>query len=332
MLSHCYLGVDIGGSKSLALLCDETGTVLAMARQGCGNPDFVGYDGLACVLNSLLEEVTVQAGVDPCWIRGAGFGISGYDWPSQLPALQNAVNSLRLPAHCEVVNDMLLGLAAGTRDGWGVVVGAGTGCNARGLDPAGREGRMLGCGLRFGEQAGAIELVEEATRAVALAWTRRSDPTSLTGLFQKLTGAASPGDLLEGLALNRYRIEPTAAVAILKEAQRGDRVAAGLVQRAGEGLGSMAVGVARQLDLLERPFQVVTMGSLFQAGEQLLAPMRTEILRHAPLAELTPLSSPPVAGAVLLGMHRAGIDPRPIRERLVQELSRRAWLASPSPG
>jgi len=318
-MSSYYLGVDIGGSKSLALLCDETGRVRGLARQGCGNPDMVGMDGLARVLENLLPEATCRAGITTGQICGAGFGVSGYDWPSQRPALLDAIDGLGLQAPVVVVNDMLLGLVAGAHLGWGVVVGAGTGCNARGLDPAGREGRMLGYGLRLGEAAGAIELVEEAIRAVALAWTRRGEPTSLTALFQRLVGAAGPEDLLEGLALRRYQIEPTAAVDILAEARQGDQVAARLVRWAGESLASLALGVARQLDLLAQPFQVVTMGSLFGAGEQLVAPMRAEILRCAPLAKLAPLTTAPVAGAVLLAMRHSGLDNRPVRARLVQE-------------
>ena len=52
-----YLGVDIGGTKSHALLSDEDGNALGFAEAGPGNHEVVGYAGL----RQVLEEQGLQA-------------------------------------------------------------------------------------------------------------------------------------------------------------------------------------------------------------------------------------------------------------------------------
>jgi hypothetical protein len=46
--------------------------------------------------------------------------------------------------------------------------------------------------------------------------------------------------------------------------------------------------------------------------------MRATIHHSAPKARLVRLMVPPVVGGVILGMQTAGLDPRPIRARLIE--------------
>src|SRR5688572_18569709 len=48
-----FLGVDTGGTKSHALIADETGRAVGFAQGGTGNHESVGYDGLRKVLSSI---------------------------------------------------------------------------------------------------------------------------------------------------------------------------------------------------------------------------------------------------------------------------------------
>jgi hypothetical protein len=75
--------------------------------------------------------------------------------------------------------------------------------------------------------------------------------------------------------------------------------------------------VIRQLGIKALEFEVVLVGSLYDMGEMLIAPMRTVITSEAPLACLVRLSSPPVVGGVLLAMEQVAMDTQPVRERLI---------------
>jgi len=89
---------------------------------------------------------------------------------------------------------------------------------------------------------------------------------------------------------------------------------------AGQELGSLAVGVIRQLDLQQEAFDVVLIGSIFDGHPLISESMRTVILGEAPAARLVRLEAPPVVGGVLLGMEAAGLDFRPRRARLLESI------------
>lgn len=323
-----FLGLDVGATKTHALVADEIGRVLGFARAGPGNQQSVGYAGMAVALREATAAALAMAGVAADRLAGAGFGIGGYDWPSQQPRMLETIDqALGLRAPLAIVNDAVLGLLAGTSAGWGVSLVAGTSTNCRGRDPQGREGRVTGDGWRFGEYAGGGELVMKALHVVVAAWSRRGPPTRLTEALVAHAGARHVDDLIEGLALNRYRLGPAAAPLVFAVARAGDPVAQDVITWAGQELAGLVVGVARQLGFERLRFEVALLGSVFDAGEPLLTPLRAAIHAGAPRARVKRLQAPPVIGAVLLGMEQAGRDPAAARRALLRNC---AGLASPA--
>lgn len=218
----------------------------------------------------------------------------------------------------EVVNDAIIGILAGAPEGWGLGVIAGTRCNCWGWDKQRRVGRMTGLGTKMGEVAGAIELVDKAIETIALEWTRRGPSTRLTNRFANLVGARDAADLLEGLTLGYYQLDASAAPVVFQVAAEGDPVAAELILWAGRGLGSLAVGVIRQLGFETETFKVVLIGSFYSGSPVLVDAMQQEIWKIAPGAQFVHLTVPPVMGGVLLGMEQAGLKPITVRETLIR--------------
>jgi len=316
-----YLGLDVGATKTHALIADEAGRAVGFGEAGPGNPENVGYSGLTAVVTAALDRALQSASTTRGHIAGAGFGIAGYDWPSQRSMTLGALEPLGLTAPVEIVNDTLLGLLAGTSEGWGVAVVAGTGCNCRGWDRNRREGRVTGLGSRFGEAAGAAELVAAALRGVAYEWSRRGPATRLSSAFMELDGARDLDDLVEGLSTGRYHIDAEAAPTVFRLAAEGDGVALDTLRWAGRELGAMAVGVIRQLDFESLDFDVVLVGGLFDGGSLLTDPLRETVRAVAPRARFVRLDVPPVVGGVLLGMEQAGATPsETVREALRQSV------------
>jgi N-acetylglucosamine kinase-like BadF-type ATPase len=312
------LGVDVGGSKTHALIADESGCAVGFGLAGTGNYQGVGYDGFRSSLKESLRQALRQAGIQADQISGAGFGIGGYDWPSQLPAHQNVIASLGLTCPIEVVNDAVIGLVAGTSEGWGIAIVGGTGCNCRGRDRRGREGRVTGEGERFGEWGGGHQIVDRAIQAVSHEWSRRGPDTELSTMFLQMTGAKNLDDFIEGIDLGTYQPNARWAEAVFRVGYAGDPVARQVVTWAGHELGELACAVIHQLDLQEEVVQVVQIGGLFDGGPLYADAVHETILRLAPRAQFVRLTVPPVIGGVLLGANAAGIGPASIRGRLIQ--------------
>jgi N-acetylglucosamine kinase-like BadF-type ATPase len=313
-----FLGIDIGGTKSHALIADETGRVVGFGEAGPGNHEVVGYDGLRKTLQTITSQALQMADISKAQVSGAGFGVAGYDWPSELPPTLEAISALSLTCPIEVVNDTVIGLVAGAEEGWGVALVAGTSNNCWGWDEHHHIGRVIGGGMQFGEHAGSLELVYQAIIAIAREWTLRGPATALTPAFVEEFGARDAAHLLENIQLENYHPGPWLAPLVFEVAEAGDAVALEIIRWAGEELADLARGVIRQLKFQQRVFDVVMVGSMFNGGPLLLEPMKSGILTEAPAARFVRLTVPPVVGAALLGMQQDGLSIRRLRPRVVE--------------
>jgi len=311
-----FLGVDIGGTKSHALIADGDGNALGFGTYGPGNHEEVGYEGLRTALQTVTDKAVIMAGITKDQISAGGFGVAGYDWPSERQPTLDAIQSIGLSAPVEAVNDTIIGLLAGASKGWGVAVVAGTGTNCWGWDEHHNVGRVTGVG--YGEYGGAGNLVDRALEAIAYEWTKRGPKTKLTTEFLRMTGANDIPSLVEGIEMGKYFLGSDFAPVIYQIAAQGDPIAFSIIQWAGSELGQTAVAVIRQLGIEHQEFEVVLVGSLYEMGEMIIGPMRQIINSEAPKARLVRLSSPPVVGGVLLAMQQVGINPFPVRDHLIK--------------
>lgn len=313
-----FLGIDVGSSKTHALIVDETGQCVGFGKSGGGNHQGVGYEGLRSVLLESFSLACDISGVEATSITGAGFGVAGYDFPSDREQHLRAIALLGLACPMEVVNDGWNGLFAAATHGVGVNVTAGSGINCRGRGRNGQEGRVVGNGVAFGEFGGAIEIVYRAVQYVNFAWIKRIPPTKLTTIFLEATGAKDEQDLMEGLSNQHYHLFPALAVQIVNAARAGDHAASEVIRWSGEEMGWLAVSVARQIDMERDAVEIIQSGSVFDAGDIIASPMREVVLKHCPKARLIRLDGPPVVGPVVLGMEQAGFDGYAVRSTIVR--------------
>lgn len=312
-----FLGIDVGSSKTHALIADESGTCLGFGKAGGGNHQSVGYDHLTEVMQISFSGARERSGIEISQIAGAGFGVAGFDFPSEREDHLQAIRPLGLSCPVEVVNDGANGLIAGTSHGIGVNVTAGSGTNARGRGRNGQEGRIVGNGVDFGEYGGAIEIVARAKQLVNYAWIKRIPPTKLTKIFLEATGAKDELDLMEGLSNDQYHLFPYMTLQIVEAARTGDHAALDVIRWSGQELGWIAISVARQIEMEDEEVEIVQSGSVFDAGEIITQPMCDIVMKYLPKAKTIRLDGPPVVGPLMLGMQMAGIDPYPMREKII---------------
>ena len=123
---------------------------------------------------------------------------------------------------------------------------------------------------------------------------------------------------MEGITQKRYSIGAEAAPLVFQVAAKGDRVARQVIRWAGKELGSLAIGVIRQLEFELLEFDAVLVGSLYDGGPLLTDTVRRTVHAVAPAACFVRLTAPPVVGGVLLGMEQAGLNMRAVRKRLIK--------------
>ena len=269
------LGIDGGGTSTTALLADADGNVLGRGRGGPSNAKAVGEAAARASLSDSISTAFRDAGIAETPADVACLGLAGFDRDEDRKLL--AEWGTRWGRRLMLVNDGELVLAAGTPEGWGVAVIAGTGSIAVGKAPDGRSARAGGWGHLIGDEGSAYRVALDGLRfVVERADGRRDRPQGRDGLTDLLCrglGVDSAEQIVSELyrpAWDRARIAGLAPLVV--EASREDAEVFELICDAGCALGEMAVAVATSLQPLSHelppyPLPIALAGSFLIATE-----------------------------------------------------------------
>ena len=298
--SGVLLGVDGGGTKTDLVVADLDGRPRCTVRVGCTNHETVGLTAAMSELERGVRDALAGAGAAVDDVVVAAFGLAGLDWRSDELAIGAALDGLGLGGDRILVNDSMIALRAGSSRGWGIVSSIGTGAVTAGVAPDGRTCRTMSVG--WGEPCGASSLVADALHAIAAAHHRTGAPTALTELLLEALGAADVVALFEDLSRGRRRVDGRHAPVLQQAAADGDQVAIEVLARSAVHHAAMVVGVADRLSMRDDDFELVTAGGVHSGGGRFVDGFVTHVLDHCPRASVTPLTAPPVTGAIGLAL------------------------------
>ena len=217
------------------------------------------------------------------------------------------------------------GLVTPAATPWGVAVTCGAGINCVGVAPDGRTTGFLALGGITGDWGGGLGLGQAALWWAIRAEDGRGPQTALRAAVAAHFGRPTVRDV--AIAIHQGKIETDdlqeLTPVLFAAAGRGDAAALGLVSRLADEIVAMAGTVIRRLDLAGAAVPVVLGGGLLTARDRQLTAWITERLAaQAPQAQVSIVAVPPIAGAALLGLDRAGAG-RPPRRACAP----RTWLA-----
>lgn len=302
-----FLGVDGGGTKTLALIADADGRIVGAARGPGSNWTEEDPSVPMTVIVDVTRSALAEAGVTGDRITLGVFALAGADWPEDHTRREVILRQAGLARELRVKNDSFAGLRAGTREKYGVVVLAGTERNAAVIAPDGRE-IALGFYATYG---GAKTIAAEALDAVVRAEAGLGPPTALTSIALSTLGfdtveamfrAGLGGRIPEA---DRLRLCPP----VFAAAAVGDGVAGDILIKQAQALSGYAIALARRCGMLDLAFNVVLSGSVFKGvGPLLIETITREIARVAPRARVIRPAFEPVVGSLLLAYDAAGTD------------------------
>jgi len=298
-----YLGVDGGGSKTIAVIANEAGQELARAYTGNGNHQ-VDREEAERNLQQVVGEALARAELSREAITAAVYGLAGADREPDFKVLRPIALKLGIIQH-DIVCDTHIALRAGTNHPYGIVCICGTGTNALGVNPAGQTLQCGGFSYAYGDFGGGGDLALELFRSAVRAWQGRGPQTLLT---QRLLRALHYPDMetLYNACLDIDYTPDAGLAPLLFEVADRDEVARSILARQGEELGMAAAAVTRGLHMEGLSFDVILAGSVLQRGDADGLYVRPSIARFvhevAPHARLRSLNAEPVLGALLLAM------------------------------
>ena len=291
------IGIDAGGTKTVGLLADESGKVLSRSISGGANLLVKGELAVEKVLFDVIESLEA-----PEPLAALCLGIAGVGQPGADQVIIEVLRRLGQRQPTRVVNDALVALVAGAPSGIGIVVVAGTGSIAYGVDPDGHEARSGGWGYLLGDEGSAFWLGHYAVRHAIRAADGRGVPTTLYPLICEKLGVSEPSELVKWFydqELSRNRVADLASLVETASAA-GDESAETLIDQAAKHLASAARAVDNHLKFPDR-YPIVLAGGAFKACPS-LSPRVETLLDDLPNGEVRLLDVEPAVGAVTLAL------------------------------
>ncbi len=284
-----FLGIDGGGSNLRVALVGESLSPIVEARRGTVNPNVVGFDEAKALIQSAVQEVLI-AGAP---LSGVGIGIAGaslaHDWMRDL--ITEVLPDVPVTTAIDV--EIALVGAHGAREG--VLVLAGTGSVAYGVNAQGEAAQAGGWGYLLGDEGSGYWLGLQAIRAL----TQWSDGFDLGAevLAQRVMARLNltvPREVIRWVYPPSIKEIAALAPLVLSTADEGDPYAARIVLGGAWSLSSLVTTVVRRLGVPTLP--IAFAGGLLTADNHL----SRDLCNFLSLPTIPQPKYPPVIGAALL--------------------------------
>ena len=302
------VGIDGGATGTIAVLADEDGAILHHASGPASNFVTVGENAAHQALKKVVCEVVDGAGKSLEDCKAAVFGLAGLNHPSSIGVYQSLIQPIGLAVEPIIEGDIVIAWAAATACEPGVVVIAGTGSSAFGVNAVGERVKALGWDYIVADQGSGYWVGLQGIQAAIKVWDGRLDESILLEAMvnhYQLEDAEDMVKLAHEADFDKGRVASFARQ-VSACASEGDPTAIDILQRAGDELGQAACAVIKRLGLQNEAFKVGQIGGTFRSGDYLTKPFIKCIHSVAPQAIIEPAHFSAAIGAIIYAHHQRG--------------------------
>jgi N-acetylglucosamine kinase-like BadF-type ATPase len=298
------LGIDAGGSKTVALLATLDGRVVAEARAGGANLRIHGELAVEKTLHEVIDRVLDGSAERP---GAVCLGMAGVDRHDDAATIRGVMRRLGFRDRTLIVNDALIALVAGAGEPLGLVLVAGTGSIAYGVNAHGVAARSGGWGPVLADEGSGYWIGRRALVALMRHADGRGPRTALTPMVLERLRLTRPDELVQEVYDGAERRELVAALGpVVAEARAGgDAVAAEILTDAAAELVLAAASVIGRLDMRGDVFPTFLSGGIFRSIPWLTEEVTSRLAEVAPRSEVSLLLAEPASGALALAIAEA---------------------------
>jgi N-acetylglucosamine kinase-like BadF-type ATPase len=260
------------------------------------NPSIVGHDNAKDIIQNSIREILNQSDLTASDIQAVTIGIAGarveraHDWllsifPEMLP------NSHIVPS-----SDMEIALVGAHGKPYGILLLAGTGSVALGINQKGEKATSGGWGYILGDEGSGYWIGLQAIQAVIRDLEQRGESTQLTELILPALNLPKPSDIIDWMyAKNQNRNREIARLSSLVfELYETDTVCQNILHRASNDLVLLCHSLQKQLNTFDLP--IAFAGGLLEEKN----PLSQNVWTALELDQLPTRWYTPVIGACLL--------------------------------
>ena len=315
MANQLVLGIECGGTRTVALLADASGNLIQRAAAGPAN--------LRLLTDAqLLKHFRALAKIFP---RTAvlGIGMAGMHTEADRCRIVIAAGKAWPRVPCTATNDLETALAATPTTRHSppvarVLVLSGTGSCCYGKDARGQTAKVGGWGHILGDGGSGYDIGLRALKIVITQFDHSGKLPELGRRFLRVLQLNEPDDFLAWVQDAGKTDVAALAKEVFDAADRKDRLAGHVLERSTVPLVFDALACARRLTRPSDPVQFVFAGSNLLKQPSFAKAIATRIKEAWPRAVITPLERESAWGAVALASRAArfpGSEDRPITNR-----------------
>lgn len=294
MTDAYYLGVDGGGSKTLAVIVNEHGEEIGRGLANGANYNTVGLEAAVQNIYTAVEQARRATGC-PLPLSKAWLGLAGVDRQADHDALFPRLRELATQVRLTNDGELLL---AGLEKAIGVVLISGTGSIALGRDVNGRRARSGGWGHILGDEGSGYIIAQQALQAVVRASDGRGPQTALCERILQAWNLQNTDELI-GEVYNEPDKAKIASLSscVMITARSGDQVAAAILQQAARELALAVHTVCQKLDFSQQDIPLALGGGLLINEADFCTQVIQQTRHYQPIGQVALVNHPTLTAA-----------------------------------
>jgi glucosamine kinase len=274
-----WMGIDGGGSHLRVAITADDLTILTQVMDSTANPNIVGHDLASERVRNAFNLALSQAGLKPEDLMGIGVGIAGASATHSAEWLQSLTDSFAPGIPVALSSDLEIALVGACGERRGVLILAGTGSAAYGINETGESVQVGGWGYLISDEGGSYWIGRHALQLL----TRHADgrqhlPVTFVKTILEALDLTAVSDLIPWLyhsRQSRNREIASLAPIVLQYAEQVESVLQ-IVDFAAQELMQLHSTVVRRLKMADA--QVAFAGGLLE-NDNALSKRLCELLR-----------------------------------------------------
>lgn len=267
------IGVDSGGTSTVADAYDLNGNLLLSADAGYGNL-LVNQKAALENLKKTVDEVISNLGAKNC--KSIIFGIAGVDSGNHKQTIFDAFEDYS--PEIVILNDAWLAHSALLNGKDGCLIISGTGSIAIGRY-LGMKKRVGGWGNLLGDRGSGYDIAKKLIVSLLNGYDKNRPMTKLERGLLELLGFTNPFEIVRYVNESSKDVIAKLSIFIADEADNQDKQAIDLLEEAGEDLGSQAIMLIEKLDFQSDIYIAVT-GSVLLNNELVYQSFRRKVKKN----------------------------------------------------
>lgn len=302
MIMGYYLGIDGGGSKTKAVLCDDSLNVISSYTGKSINFNSVGFDTAGENLAGIVSAVLGGTGITP---DAVCIGCAALSSRADAKLTEKLCGDTFGGSPVILDSDLFIALEAQNVSGPCAVAICGTGSMAAGRLPSSEIIHTGGFGYLLGDEGSGYSQAMDAIRAVLRAYEKSGPETKLTSMVEEYFGSSGQDSLFDIIYSDSLTVSEIAGFApkVSLCAEKGDAVADGIIRKNADEFAATVCALLRRMPK-GTPLGLWG-GILLNCGE-----FRNRFISAVneafPDTEISVLENPPETGAVIAAMKLSG--------------------------